>query len=92
MVLFAIVAPPQRRRIARYAQEDRSRRAPVNGGDLVEIGLSGPAVGRALARIRAAYLDGAVKTREDALTLARELKRGRGAPRAVKSPRLPKAP
>ena len=92
VALFAIVTPPQRRRIARYAHEDRSRRAPVGGGDLVEIGLSGPAVGRALARIRAAYLDGAVKTREDALTLARELKRGRSAPRAAKSPRLPKAP
>jgi len=35
--------------------------------DLIALGLEGPAVGRALARIRAAYLDGAVRDREQAL-------------------------
>jgi tRNA nucleotidyltransferase (CCA-adding enzyme) len=68
-----------RRRIVRYAREDRCVRLPVGGDDLVEIGLSGPAVGRALARIRAAYLDRAVRDRDEALALARELaERGRG--------------
>jgi hypothetical protein len=76
--LHAAVAPALRRRIARYAAEDRSRRAPVTGDDLMAIGLEGPAVGRALARIRAAYLDGAVNDREEALALARELLRRRG--------------
>jgi tRNA nucleotidyltransferase (CCA-adding enzyme) len=86
--LYATVAPGLRRRIARYAAEDRSRRAPVTGNDLMGIGLEGPAVGRALARIRAAYLDGAVNDRNEALALAHELLR-RGSPRPTrrKAPR-----
>jgi tRNA nucleotidyltransferase/poly(A) polymerase len=71
--LYASAESPLRRRIVRYAAEDRSRRAPVNGDDLMALGLDGPAVGRALARIRAAYLDGAVKDRVEALALAQEL-------------------
>ncbi len=74
-------APPAaRRRIARFADVDRWRRPPVAGGDLVAIGLAGPAVGRALARIRAAYLDGDLKTHDEALALAREI--GRRQPAA----------
>ena len=46
-----------------------------------DIGVSGPAVGRALARIRRAFLDGAVANREEALALAREVSR-QPAPRA----------
>jgi tRNA nucleotidyltransferase (CCA-adding enzyme) len=80
--LYASVAPSMRRRIVRYAAEDRSRRAPIGGDDLVAIGLEGPAVGRALARIRAAYLDGAVSDRSEALALARELSRRKGPARA----------
>jgi tRNA nucleotidyltransferase (CCA-adding enzyme) len=76
--LDAWAAPALRRRIARYAAEDRARRTPIGGADLVALGLSGPAVGRALERIRAAHLDGVVKTREDALALARELSQRRG--------------
>jgi hypothetical protein len=76
--LYASAAPAVRRRIARWALEDRARRPPIGGSDLLEIGLSGPAVGAALRRIRAAHLDGAVRTREDALALARELSRRRG--------------
>lgn len=71
--LHAFGEAPVRRRIARWAAEDRYRRAPVTGSDLVELGLDGPAVGKALERIRAAYLDGAVQNREEALALAREL-------------------
>ncbi len=79
--LFALHAwapPPLRRRMARYAAEDRAQRTPIGGADLVALGLSGPALGRALQRIRAAHLDRVVKTREDALALARELSRRRG--------------
>ena len=79
--LLACAPAPTRRRIVRYACEDRARRAPVSGGDLVAMGLSGPAVGRALARIRAAFLDGNVGTRDDALALSREFA-GRGSTRA----------
>ncbi len=79
--LHAWAAPALRRRMARYVAEDRARRIPIGGADLVALGLSGPALGRALQRIRAAYLDGVVKTREDALALARELSRRRaGSP------------
>ena len=81
LVALCVSAPPAiRRRVERWAAEDRSRRAPVGGGDLEEIGLSGPALGRALGRIRAAYLDGGLANREEALALARELARGRVRP------------
>jgi tRNA nucleotidyltransferase (CCA-adding enzyme) len=81
--LFALYAwspPAIRRRIVRWAAEDRTRRPPVTGADLVAAGLSGPSVGRALARIRAAYLDGGVANREEAIALARELERRRPRP------------
>jgi tRNA nucleotidyltransferase (CCA-adding enzyme) len=63
----------QQRRIDRHAREDRALVLPVTGDDLVAAGLAGPAVGAALARIRAAWLDRAIATREEALLLAREL-------------------
>jgi len=88
--LYAWAPPTPRRRVVRWAAEDRARRVPVTGQDLLEIGLSGPAVGRALARIRAAFLDGAVANREEALALAREIGRPRGATakrRVRRSPR-----
>ena len=71
-----------RRRIVRWAAEDRTRRAPVSGTDLTDMGLAGSAVGRALARIRVAYLDGAVANREEALALAHEVSRSRQKPRS----------
>jgi tRNA nucleotidyltransferase (CCA-adding enzyme) len=80
--LHASVPPTLRRRIVRYANEDRSRRLPVNGDDLREAGLEGPAIGRALERIRTAYLDGGVRDRTEALALAREFARRRGGGRA----------
>jgi tRNA nucleotidyltransferase (CCA-adding enzyme) len=76
--LYAVYAsgpPALRRRVARYAGDDRHRRPPLSGDDLVAAGLAGPSVGRALERIRAAYLDGAVTTREEALALAQEVAR-----------------
>jgi tRNA nucleotidyltransferase (CCA-adding enzyme) len=73
--LFASAGPALRRRIERWAREDRGRRSPLGGSDLVELGFSGPAVGRALARIRAAFLDHRVADRGEALALALELRR-----------------
>ncbi len=87
VALLAYAGPTPRRRILRYAIEDRPRRLPVGGDDLLALGLSGPSVGRALARIRAGLLDGAVKGREDALALAREVGR-RTAARSAR-PRKP---
>ncbi len=75
LALLAYAAPTPRRRILRYAVEDRPKRIPVGGDDLAAVGLTGAGIGRALARIRAAVLDGRVRSREDALALARELGR-----------------
>ena len=72
IALFASSDAAARRRIARFAGEDRARRPPLDGSDLVTLGLRGPEVGRALARVRAAFLDGQVRTREEALVLAAE--------------------
>jgi tRNA nucleotidyltransferase (CCA-adding enzyme) len=74
------------RRIDRHASEDRHLALPVTGNDLVAIGLQGPEVGQALARIRSALLDRAIGTREEALLLARELAAGARRARA-KPPR-----
>ena len=75
--LCASSPAPLGRRIARYASEDRPRRPPFSGEDLVELGFEGPAVGRALATLRATWLDGNVRDREEALALAQELLRRR---------------
>lgn len=79
--LHAWAAPAQRRRLLRFAAEDRHRRLPINGVDLAERGLSGPEIGRALERVRVALLDGAVRSRDDALVLAAEVGRRRTLPR-----------
>jgi tRNA nucleotidyltransferase (CCA-adding enzyme) len=76
--LHSLAEPKLRRRIARFAVEDRMRRAPISGGDLLEIGLGGPALGRVLSRVRIAYLDGGLKNRDEAIALAREIARRRG--------------
>lgn len=73
LALLACAPPTLRRRMSRWTLEDRGRRPPISGADLVAAGLAGPAVGAALARVRLAWLDGAVRTREEALALAREV-------------------
>jgi len=73
--LYALADGPVRRRILRWGAEDRRRRAPVGGTELAELGLTGPNVGRALARIRSGFLDGEVANREEALALAEEIAR-----------------
>jgi tRNA nucleotidyltransferase (CCA-adding enzyme) len=84
--LYALAAGSVRRRMLRWGAEDRRRRAPVGGAELAELGLAGPDVGRALARIRSGFLDGEVANREEALALAEEIakrasRRGNGARR-----------
>jgi hypothetical protein len=76
--LYSLSESKLRGRIARFAVEDRMRRAPISGEDLLEIGLEGPALGRVLNRVRIAYLDGALKDRDEAIALAREIARRRG--------------
>jgi tRNA nucleotidyltransferase (CCA-adding enzyme) len=74
-----------RRRIARFASEDRLRRLPIDGADVVGLGLRGPDVGRALERVRVAFLDGRLRSREEALVLAAECgRRGRREPRLAR--------
>lgn len=75
LALYATCEPLLRRRVVRWAAEDRDRRIPVSGRDLVSAKLEGPVVGVALARIRAAYLNGEVANREEGLALAREILR-----------------
>jgi len=90
--LFASCEPRLRRRLVRWAAEDRDRRIPVTGRDLTNAGISGPVVGRALSRIRFAYLDGAVANREEGLALAREVVRRSGRSSAKRAPRRRVAP
>ncbi|MFT5441138.1 MAG: tRNA nucleotidyltransferase (CCA-adding enzyme) [Myxococcota bacterium] len=75
LALCASCTPAVRRRVVRWAGEDRDRRIPVTGRDLVKATVEGPVVGIALSRIRAAYLDGEVANREEAMALAREIVR-----------------
>ncbi|MBM4384609.1 MAG: CCA tRNA nucleotidyltransferase [Deltaproteobacteria bacterium] len=83
--LRAWAPAPLRARIDRHASVDRHVALPVGGDDLVALGLAGPEVGRAIARIRAAVLDREVTTRGEALLLAREV--AAGARRAAASTR-----
>ncbi len=73
--LYALATVPVRRRMLRWAIEDRRRRSPVGGAEMKEIGLAGPDVGRALIRIRAGFLDGEIANREEALALGIEMAR-----------------
>jgi hypothetical protein len=70
-----------RRRILRHAAEDRARALPLDGSDLVALGFSGPAVGRALAALRRAVLDGEVSDRAQALGFVQDPRRRRSAAR-----------
>ena len=90
LALCAGSEPLLRRRVLRWAAEDRDRRIPVSGRDLLAAELEGPVIGVALSRIRAAYLDGEVANREEALALAREIQRRSSAPRRPRRPRRKK--
>jgi tRNA nucleotidyltransferase (CCA-adding enzyme) len=78
--LYALAAgsdAASRRRILRHAREDRALRLPIDGSDLAALGLGGPALGRTLAAIRRAFLDGALRDRAAALAFARRRVRQR---------------
>jgi tRNA nucleotidyltransferase (CCA-adding enzyme) len=75
LALHASLPEARARSVARFAAVDRSRRPPFSGADLAPLGLRGPELGRALAALRAAWLDGRVRSREDALRLLRRLVR-----------------
>ena len=75
LALHSRVDTGARRRIARWATQDRARSLPVTGDDLIAIGLAGPAVGRALRRVRTSWLDRNIRTRAEALALAQEMHR-----------------
>jgi hypothetical protein len=65
--------------VGRWWRGDRLRRADIDGSDLVAAGVApGPSIGRALAAVRAALLDGAVETRESQLQLALRVAREEG--------------
>ncbi len=63
--LAALAGAAERRRILRHAREDRAVRLPLGGDELLALGLSGPALGRALAALRRAFLDGAWREPEE---------------------------
>ncbi|NNJ13266.1 CCA tRNA nucleotidyltransferase [Chloroflexales bacterium ZM16-3] len=54
-------------RAAHYLREIRPARSPLDGRDLQRLGVApGPMIGKLLAALRAAYLNGDVQTREQA--------------------------
>lgn len=68
LMYWATLLPPSGRRlIARHVLEWTPLRALLTGHDLQELGLSGPAVGEMLTRLRLARMDGEVEGREDEL-------------------------
>ena len=73
--LHAYCETTSRRRIERWAVEDRARKTPVGGSDLLALGLEGPRVGEVLAELRRATLDARVRSRDEALALAEEIAR-----------------
>ena len=65
--------------VATWWAGDRARQIAVTGADLVAEGVApGPAIGVALARVRAAMLDGRVDDREEQLALALRVAREHG--------------
>jgi hypothetical protein len=71
LALAAGAGAALRRDILRHLHEDRALRLPLDGSDLGALGLAGPAVGRALAALRRAWLDGELASREAAFAWAR---------------------
>jgi tRNA nucleotidyltransferase (CCA-adding enzyme) len=75
LALAAAAEPELRRRILRHAREDRAAKLPLDGTDLLALGLAGPEVGRTLAALRRACLDGEIAGREHALAWVRARRR-----------------
>jgi hypothetical protein len=71
LALHASLEAALARQVLRFAAEDRAARPPLSGGDLLQLGLEGAELGRVLAELRAAWLDGRVRGRREALEFAR---------------------
>ncbi len=84
LALYCSGEASERRRVGRYAAEDRHRTVPLSGDDLRELGFRGPAIGAVLARLRHLYLDGRWREPEVGLALGREIQRS-GFPALRKS-------
>ena len=82
LALAAGAAAGVRRRMLRHAHEDRALTLPVDGDDLVALGLAGAAIGQTLAALRRAFLDGGIADREQALAFVQ----ARSAPGRTSSP------
>jgi len=70
-----VAAPPGRARenLHQYAHHWRGVRPVLRGDDLRRLGVpSGPAIGQMLRALRAARLDGEVRTREDEVAFVKE--------------------
>jgi tRNA nucleotidyltransferase (CCA-adding enzyme) len=87
LAVFASAEPSARRRMLRWAREDRAVAVPVSGEDLVAIGFRGPAIGSAIAQLRAFWLDRAVRDRDELLALAVELSAQAPPKRRPRKPR-----
>lgn len=61
------------RRMLRHLHEDRACVLPISGADVTAVGGRGPAVGKALAAVRRALLNGEIRGRREALALAERL-------------------
>jgi tRNA nucleotidyltransferase (CCA-adding enzyme) len=91
LALFASSPPALRRGIARWAREDRDVELPLRGDELVSLGLRGPAVGAALAWLRAAWLDRAVRAPDELRALAVELANRARVAHTRPTPRKPRS-
>jgi hypothetical protein len=84
LLAFAAQTPSARRAVWRHLDVDRGRRLPLDGTDLMALGLRGPPLGRALAARRVAFLDGECQDREQAAAWLRARRKrfeGRGRSR-----------
>ena len=83
LAVAAFEASSTRRLVLRHLAEDRELCLPLDGSDGIALGLSGPALGLALASLRRAFLDGDVSDRAEALAWLRaRLQRFEGRARA----------
>ncbi len=78
LALAASAPAAVRRRVLRHAGEDRALSLSLDGDDLLALGFAGPALGRALAALRRASLDGRIAGRAEALAFVQGLARRRG--------------
>ncbi len=75
LALGAGVSAPVLRRMLHHLREDRAYSLPISGADITAAGGRGPAVGKALAAVRRALLNGEIRGRRDALALAERVLR-----------------